>query len=132
MTWIARVAMVLRWGLRLLLLFLVVDLFYLAANWPDWHRLVTGSIPKTAFMQEYQNDNARNGRLAAILWQPVPLSAMPKYLQRAIVVAEDSRFYEHSGFDLIAFKEAMDYNLAEGRFAVGASTISQQTVKNLF
>ena len=49
-----------------------------------------------------------------------------------MILAEDSRFYEHSGFDLIAFKEAMDYNLREGRLVLGASTISQQTVKNLF
>jgi len=121
-----------RWGLRLLLLFLVVDLFYLAVTWPDWKRLATGTIPKTAFMQEYQSDNAQAGRPAAIRWQPVPLSTIPKYMQRAVIVAEDSRFYEHSGFDLIAFKEAMDYNLTEGRMIVGASTISQQTVKNLF
>jgi len=65
-------------------------------------------------------------------WQPVPLGTVPKHLQRAVIVAEDSRFFEHSGFDLIAFKEAIDYNLTEGRLAVGASTISQQTVKNLF
>jgi monofunctional glycosyltransferase len=121
-----------RWGVRLLLLFLVVDLFYLAVTWPDWNRLATGPIPKTAFMREYESDNAHNGRLARIYWQPVPLSLVPKYMQRAVIVAEDSRFYEHSGFDLIAFKEAMDYNFSEGRLAIGASTISQQTVKNLF
>lgn len=131
-TWIARVATAVRWSLRLLLLFLVVDLFYLAVTWPNWQRLATGPIPKTAFMQEYASDNAKNGRPAAIRWQPVALSTIPKYMQRAVIVAEDSRFYEHSGFDLIAFKEAMDYNLSEGRLAVGASTISQQTVKNLF
>jgi monofunctional biosynthetic peptidoglycan transglycosylase len=131
-TWMARVALAMRWGLRLLLLFLVVDLFYLAVTWPDWQRLTSGPIPKTAFIQEYENEHGQNGRLARAYWQPVALSVIPKTMQRAVIVAEDSRFYEHSGFDLIAFKEAMDYNLNEGRFAVGASTISQQTVKNLF
>lgn len=131
-TWMGRVALAMRWGLRLLLLFLVVDLFYLAATWPDWQRLTTGPIPKTAFMLEYESERGPNGRPAHIRWQPVALSVVPKTMQRAVIVAEDSRFYEHSGFDLIAFKEAMDYNFSEGRFAVGASTISQQTVKNLF
>jgi len=49
-----------------------------------------------------------------------------------VIVAEDSRFYSHSGFDLIAIKEAIDYNLDRGKLAFGASTISQQTVKNLY
>jgi monofunctional biosynthetic peptidoglycan transglycosylase len=65
-------------------------------------------------------------------WQPVALSRVPAPLVRAVILAEDARFYAHDGFDLIAFKEAMSYNLTEGRMALGASTISQQTVKNLF
>jgi monofunctional biosynthetic peptidoglycan transglycosylase len=123
---LARLGKAARWTLRLLLLFLVLDLFYLATTWPNWHQLATGPIPKSAFMQEYEREQMRPR------WQPVALSTMPKHMLRAVVLAEDSRFYEHSGFDLIAFKEAMDYNLSEGRLAVGASTISQQTVKNLF
>jgi monofunctional biosynthetic peptidoglycan transglycosylase len=49
-----------------------------------------------------------------------------------VIAAEDARFYSHNGFDLIAFKEAMDTNLELMRFKYGASTISQQTIKNLF
>jgi monofunctional biosynthetic peptidoglycan transglycosylase len=129
---IARLGTGVRWGLRLLLLFLVLDLFYLALTWPDWQGLARGPIPKSAFMRDYEREQAHHGRATALRWQPVSLTAIPRHVQRAVVLAEDSRFYGHSGFDLIAFKEAMDYNLNEGRFAVGASTISQQTVKNLF
>jgi monofunctional biosynthetic peptidoglycan transglycosylase len=39
---------------------------------------------------------------------------------------------EHEGVDLEALKEAMEYNLSQQRLAYGASTLSQQTVKNLF
>lgn len=124
---LARLGKAVRWTARLLLLFLVVDLFYLAVTWPDWHQIASGPVPKSAFMREFERE-----QVARMRWQPVALSTIPKHMLRAVVVAEDSRFYEHSGFDLIAFKEAMDYNLAEGRLAVGASTISQQTVKNLF
>jgi monofunctional biosynthetic peptidoglycan transglycosylase len=130
--WLLGAGIVVRWTVRLLLLFLVVDLFYLAVNWPDWNKLVSGPVPKTAFMLDYEQAHAKNGHAGKFNWRPVPLSVVPKHLQRAVIVAEDSRFYEHSGFDLVAFKEAMDYNMAEGRLARGASTISQQTVKNLF
>ncbi|MCH7835009.1 MAG: monofunctional biosynthetic peptidoglycan transglycosylase, partial [Proteobacteria bacterium] len=50
----------------------------------------------------------------------------------ALIVAEDARFYSHSGVDIDALKSAMEYNLSEKRLVLGASTISQQTVKNLF
>jgi len=122
----------LRWGLRVFLLLLIVDLFYLAATWPDWKKLATGPVPKSAFMREYEKQRAADKHLPPLRWQPVPFASIPKPITRAVVLAEDSRFYEHSGFDLIAFREAMDYNWKEGRLVLGASTISQQTVKNLF
>jgi len=122
----------LRWGLRAFLLLLIVDLFYLAVTWPDWKKLATGPVPKSAFMREYEKQRAADKHLPPLRWQPVPFASIPKPITRAVVLAEDSRFYEHSGFDLIAFREAMDYNWKEGRLVLGASTISQQTVKNLF
>ncbi len=123
---------VLRWMFRLFLLLIIIDLFYLGLTWPDWKKLAVGPTPKSAFMLEYEKQLAVHKTWPRLRWQPVPMSAIPKYFARAVILAEDSRFYEHSGFDLIAFKEAMDYNLNEGRLVLGASTISQQTVKNLF
>jgi monofunctional biosynthetic peptidoglycan transglycosylase len=122
----------LRWTLRIVLLLLIVDFFYLAVTWPDWKKLAAGPVPKSAFMFDYERGRTEHKDWPALRWQPVPFAAIPKTLARAVILAEDSRFYEHSGFDLIAFKEAMQYNLGKGRFALGASTISQQTVKNLF
>lgn len=129
---VRRSARVLRWTFRLLLLFLILDLVYLGLTWPDWNKIAKGPIPKSAFMHEYERQRVGNKNWPRLRWQPVAFSNFPKHLLRAVILAEDSRFYEHSGFDLIAFKEAMDYNLREGRFVFGASTISQQTVKNLF
>lgn len=125
-------ARVLHWSLRILLIALLADLFYLMLTWPDWRSIAGGEVPKSTFIQEYELKRARDKSLPPLRWRPVPFSSMPKTLTRAVILAEDARFYEHSGFDLIAFKEAMNYNLAEGRLALGASTISQQTVKNLF
>lgn len=54
-------------------------------------------------------------------------------LQLAVVASEDNRFLEHSGFDLEAIKKARDYNDdRKDKKVHGASTISQQTAKNIF
>jgi len=54
-------------------------------------------------------------------------------LQLAVVASEDNRFLEHSGFDLESIKKAQVYNeKMNGRKTRGASTISQQTAKNVF
>ena len=129
---LGRLIALLHLGFRLLLILLIVDLFYLAVTWPDWKQIAAGPVPKSGFIGDYQHEHREHRDLPPLRWQPVPLSAVPKYLIRAVILAEDSRFYEHSGFDLIAFKEAMDLNFTEGRLAAGGSTLSQQTVKNLF
>ena len=48
-----------------------------------------------------------------------------------MIIAEDGRFYQHSGIDMQAIRNAWDYNLSHMQVRYGASTISQQTVKNL-
>jgi monofunctional biosynthetic peptidoglycan transglycosylase len=129
---LTRVGRVLHWTVRLALILLLADLFYLMLTWPDWKSIAAGQVPKSNFIREYELKRADDGSLPPLQWQPVALAVVPIYLTRAVILAEDARFYQHSGFDLLAFKEAMNYNLAEGRMALGASTISQQTVKNLF
>jgi monofunctional biosynthetic peptidoglycan transglycosylase len=129
---LARTGRVLGWAWRLLLILLIVDAFYLAVTWPDWQALAKGAVPKSRFMRDYEARAAGDKKLPRLHWQPVPLSVIPKHLTRAVILAEDGRFYGHSGFDLLAFREAMEYNFEKGRLARGASTISQQTAKNLF
>jgi monofunctional glycosyltransferase len=128
---LARLRRSLRWVLRIFLILLIADLVYLATIWPDWKRLAQGGIPKSSFMQLYAEKQAERG-WPALRWQPMPLETLPRHMLRAVLLAEDSRFYSHSGFDLIAIREALDYNLARGELLIGASTISQQTVKNLY
>jgi monofunctional biosynthetic peptidoglycan transglycosylase len=53
-------------------------------------------------------------------------------MEWAVVVAEDANFYRHEGIDVRAIKNAIKYDLEQKRFARGASTITQQTAKNLF
>ena len=60
-----------------------------------------------------------------------PWRAMPKAMAMAVIAAEDQRFFQHHGFDLEAMQKAMAHNQRSKRVR-GASTISQQTAKNVF
>lgn len=61
----------------------------------------------------------------------VPLSQISPDLQRAVVASEDARFYQHHGFDWHEIQVAAEDDMEGGR-SRGASTITQQLVKNLF
>ena len=61
----------------------------------------------------------------------IPLSHISPELQHAVVAAEDARFYQHHGFDWHEIQIAAEGDLEGGRTR-GASTITQQLVKNLF
>ena len=62
----------------------------------------------------------------------VAINRMPNLLCQAVVAVEDTRFYKHKGFDLIGIARAVLVNVEAGEIQEGASTITQQTVKNLF
>jgi monofunctional biosynthetic peptidoglycan transglycosylase len=62
----------------------------------------------------------------------VPLERISRRLVEAVVASEDAKFFAHRGFDWEALEAAARHDLAKGRFARGASTISQQLAKNLW
>lgn len=62
----------------------------------------------------------------------VRLTDMPLALQQAIISVEDSRFYQHMGFDVEGILRATLVNVQTGSYVEGGSTITQQLVKNLF
>lgn len=62
----------------------------------------------------------------------VALNEMPFLMGQAIIAVEDTRFYTHKGFDLIGIARAIVVNVEAGEIQEGGSTITQQTVKNLF
>jgi monofunctional biosynthetic peptidoglycan transglycosylase len=64
-------------------------------------------------------------------YTPIPLSAMDRSLLRAVVAGEDSRFFLHGGIDWEAVGEAIE-EYQNGEDLRGASSITQQLVKNLF
>jgi monofunctional biosynthetic peptidoglycan transglycosylase len=59
-------------------------------------------------------------------------SRIPSEMKWAVILAEDANFYQHEGFDVKAIKNAIKYDLEKKSLKRGASTITQQTAKNLF
>ena len=98
-------------------------LVLLALRWLD--------PPTSAFILARQWEQLRGGRAAAIHHRWVDFDRISPHLAVAVIAAEDQRFPDHFGFDLAAIHRALAHN-ARGRTVRGASTISQQTAKNLF
>jgi monofunctional glycosyltransferase len=109
-------------------IFLAIQLSYLARVW--WWR--DHNPQSTAFMDSSVERMRARKADPKITWTWVPYDRISPHLKRAIVVAEDSRFTEHEGFDWDAIEKAMEKNRKKGKVVVGASTISQQLAKNLF
>lgn len=62
--------------------------------------------------------------------QYVTIDEIPLHLQHAFVAIEDSRFYEHNGIDITGIIRAFSIGVKSGHFSQGASTITQQLIKN--
>ena len=62
----------------------------------------------------------------------ISIEKVSRHFVHAVVVAEDAKFYQHFGFDFESIGKAIDVNRKKGRYARGASTISQQLVKIAF
>jgi monofunctional biosynthetic peptidoglycan transglycosylase len=90
----------------------------------------------TAFIEARKAKLRADGKSDAIDRRPVSLRAVSPALVRAVVVAEDARFWQHHGIDWTAVREAAAWNRTtgrrKGRWRHGASTITQQLVKNLW
>ncbi|MBD3669863.1 MAG: monofunctional biosynthetic peptidoglycan transglycosylase [Gammaproteobacteria bacterium] len=121
-----------KWTFRFALFLFVVDIFYLGTIWPDWENIATRPVPKSQFILAYENRREQDRSLPRLRWYPVSYQQISPQLPRMVVLSEDGRFYRHRGIDLEALLEAIEYNFDRGRIVYGASTISQQTVKNLF
>ncbi|MFF5519000.1 transglycosylase domain-containing protein [Streptomyces coeruleorubidus] len=79
--------------------------------------------------------DADGGQIATVYSRDrtvVPLKDISPYMQKAIVAIEDSRFYQHGAVDLKGVLRALNKNARSGEVAQGASTLTQQYVKNVF
>lgn len=85
----------------------------------------------TPYMRQEESRLNENS-LRKIQYRWVDYSDISPYLIRSVVAAEDAKFMEHSGVQWSAVKDAFIANILKDRRAPGGSTLTQQTVKNLF
>jgi len=104
-------------------LWLGATLFLVAFRWID--------PPTTAVQMQRRVQAWIDGRPYQKHYQFIPLNQISSDLQHAVIAAEDARFYQHNGFDWHEIQIAAEEDL-EGERTRGASTLTQQLVKNLF
>jgi monofunctional biosynthetic peptidoglycan transglycosylase len=100
--------------------------------WPPVGDLARHNPAGTAFMDYRREQWLAEGKTVPLRWAWVELRRISPHLRQAVIIAEDSAFWEHSGFDWEALRLALGTTLTRGRLDVGGSTISQQLVKNLY
>ena len=119
-----------------ILVFLV--LFALVAGigvymvYPDVARLKKENPKKTSFMEYREEEWRKKGKNVRIQKKWVSLGQISPYIMKAVIIAEDDKFWSHKGFDLDAIQKAIEKDIEKGKFKLGGSTISQQLVKNLY
>jgi monofunctional biosynthetic peptidoglycan transglycosylase len=87
---------------------------------------------ETRLMVERRAEAARAGRRHRIDQRWVPASRISPLLRRAVLTAEDDRFFGHGGLDWSEMRESARRNVEARRVVRGGSTITQQLAKNLF
>jgi monofunctional biosynthetic peptidoglycan transglycosylase len=99
---------------------------------PDITKLKKVNPKKTSFMEYREKEWRRRDKKISIKHIWVPLSRISPYLIKAVLIAEDDKFYQHEGFDFDAIEKALEKDITQKKFKFGGSTISQQLVKNLY
>lgn len=115
-------------------LFLLLVIFDIGRYgfFPDIGDLRESNPDATAFMHYREKQWENEGHDKKIHQHWIPLSRISHYVQKAVLISEDDKFWEHDGFDYGAIELAIEKNIERKRFAFGASTITQQLAKNLY
>ncbi len=100
-------------------------------TWPDVKDLVENNPETTAFIELYRDGGSRSED-RTVDWRWVPYSEISSHLKRAVIIAEDARFFTHHGFATEEIKAAIAEAVERGGAPRGASTITQQLAKNLW
>lgn len=86
---------------------------------------------RSSFMSHYL-DSCSKEEKCSIKHTNVKFNQISPQLKKAVLIAEDDRFFEHEGLDYDAIEKSLDLNRKKGKVIRGASTITQQVVKNLY
>ncbi len=100
--------------------------------YPDVAYLKKHNPGETAFM-EYREKTWQQKKVKKKIkkiW--VPISEVSPYVMKAVIIAEDRKFWSHEGFDFEAMQKALEKDIEKNKIQAGGSTISQQLAKNLY
>ena len=99
-------------------------------NAPDVDDIDITPLGYASYLYDDQGNQMRKLAAPTANRQPVSLEQIPEDLQNAVVAIEDERFYEHNGIDARGILRAFVTGVSDGHFSEGASTITQQLLKN--
>jgi monofunctional biosynthetic peptidoglycan transglycosylase len=107
-------------------------LSYVYLTLPDVRALAVTNPETTAFMEIRAREAAQAGKARKRVQQWIRYRRISPNLTRAVLVAEDSAFWQHDGLDYHELQKSVELDWARGRLVRGASTITQQLAKNLY
>jgi monofunctional biosynthetic peptidoglycan transglycosylase len=99
---------------------------------PDLSKLKKENPKKTALMEYRERASKEKRRKYKIYQSWVSFSKISPYLIKAVLIAEDDKFWKHEGFDYEAIQKAIERDLKAKKFKFGGSTITQQLARNLY
>jgi len=117
---------------RIFIALVILDVLYIGYLWLSHNVGRPDVIPVSRFMQSYIDDRKTKPELPELKWDPVALEQIPERVWRVFIIAEDTHFFVHNGFDIAAIKSVLKKALNDKSISRGASTITQQTAKNLY
>lgn len=117
-------------AITLIALMLLSIAYYLI--FPDVSKLKKNNPAKTSFMKYREREWQEKGKKKKINQVWAPFSQISPYLVKAVLIAEDDKFWGHEGFDFEAIEKAIKKDIKQKKFKFGGSTISQQLAKNLY
>ncbi|HWX43083.1 MAG TPA: monofunctional biosynthetic peptidoglycan transglycosylase [Blastocatellia bacterium] len=121
-----------RWIIGTLAITVLAALFYHSLIVLRIVRFKHANPATTALIEQRADESRALGQTPKREQTWVPYERISPSLVRAVLAGEDSRFFDHAGFDWEEIQKALEKDWEEKQFQRGASTISQQLAKNLF
>lgn len=122
--------------LRKLILFVLAliagFILFQLATFPRVSRLADENPATTAFMDQRRAELRAAGESDQLQHQWVPYDRISPHLRSAVIVSEDSRFYQHDGIDTTELDRVVREAWEKKELGRGGSTITQQLAKNLY
>lgn len=118
--------------LTVLLIAFLAMYIVISAMLPDVAVFKYSNPGKTSFMKYREKQWQKQGKKIHIYQVWTPIAEISPYLIKAVIIAEDDKFWSHGGFDMEAIEKAIKKDWRKKKLKMGASTITQQLAKNLF